>query len=204
MDLSNANPARGHKEVRRSTGHIMVTARYSDQQGSKSRQNPCQVQPTENIGNLSGSRQCLWVRTMIQFLLSGVLQIFRNLNYKLKRRLSDVLPNQQSRHKEYEKFSSSYYTIGGLHEDKLCDILQAMAPTNVGTVHQTSLFHIESNHDRLGLLSPTHGQRSQQQSGQITLHLVLINKPKFLKATYHTERRKIEIPRSMGVEALTW
>ena len=32
------NPACGHKEVRRSTGHIMVTTRYSDQQGSKSRQ----------------------------------------------------------------------------------------------------------------------------------------------------------------------
>ena len=32
--------------------YIMVTTRYSDQQGSKLRQNPCQVQPTENIGNL--------------------------------------------------------------------------------------------------------------------------------------------------------
>ena len=39
IDLSNnANPACGHKEVRRSTGHIMVTTRYSDRQGSKSRQ----------------------------------------------------------------------------------------------------------------------------------------------------------------------
>ena len=38
IDLSNANPASGHKEVRRSTGHIMVTTRYSDHQGSKSRQ----------------------------------------------------------------------------------------------------------------------------------------------------------------------
>ena len=38
IDLSNANPACGHEEVRRSTGHIMVTTRYSDQQGSKSRQ----------------------------------------------------------------------------------------------------------------------------------------------------------------------
>ena len=38
LDLSNSNPACGHKEVRRSTGHIMVTTRYSDQQGSKSRQ----------------------------------------------------------------------------------------------------------------------------------------------------------------------
>ena len=37
--LSNdANPACGHKEVSRSTGHIMVTTRYSDQQGSRSRQ----------------------------------------------------------------------------------------------------------------------------------------------------------------------
>ena len=38
IDLSNANPACGLKGVRRSTGHIMVTTRYSDQQGSKSRQ----------------------------------------------------------------------------------------------------------------------------------------------------------------------
>ena len=33
-----ANPACSHKEVPRSTSHIMVTTRYSDQQGSKSRQ----------------------------------------------------------------------------------------------------------------------------------------------------------------------
>ena len=38
-----------------------------------------------------------------------------------------------------------------------------MAPTNVKTVHQTSLLHIESNPDRLELLSPTHGQCSQQK-----------------------------------------
>ena len=44
--------------------------------------------------------------------------------------------------------------------------LQAM-PTNNKTVHQTSLFYIESSLDRLGLLSPTHDQRSQQQIGQI-------------------------------------
>ena len=53
--------------------------------------------------------------------------------------------------------------------------LQAMTPTTVKTVHQTSLLDIESNLDRLGLLSPTHDQRSQQQSGQITLQPVLIN-----------------------------
>ena len=36
-DLSNDSPARGHKEVRKSTGHIMVTTRYSNQHGSESR-----------------------------------------------------------------------------------------------------------------------------------------------------------------------
>ena len=40
--------------------------------------------------------------------------------------------------------------------------LQAMAPTKNKTVHQTSLLHIESSLDRLGLLSPTHDQLSQQ------------------------------------------
>ena len=44
--------------------------------------------------------------------------------------------------------------------------LQAMAPTNIKTVHQTSLLHIESNLDRLGMLSPTHDQRSQQKTGK--------------------------------------
>ena len=87
---------------------------------------------------------------------------------------------------------------------KSCATLQAMAPTNVKTVHQTSLLHVESNLDRLGMLSPTHDQRSQQQSGQITLQSVLINKSKFLKATHRTKIMKIEIPRSMVVMGLSW
>ena len=66
--------------------------------------------------------------------------------------------------------------------------LQAMAPTNIKTFHQTSLLHIESSLDRLELLSPTHDQRSQQQSGQITLQPVLINKSKFLKATHIVQK----------------
>ena len=82
--------------------------------------------------------------------------------------------------------------------------LQAMAPTNIKTVHQTSLLHIESNLDRLGMLSPTHDQRSQQKNRNITLQPVLINKSKFLTATHCTEIRKIEIPRSMVVKALSW
>ena len=82
--------------------------------------------------------------------------------------------------------------------------LQAMTPTDVKTVHQISLLHIESNLDRLGMLSPTHDQRSQQKNGKVTLQPVLINKSKFLKATHCTKIRKIEIPRSMVVEALSW
>ena len=70
--------------------------------------------------------------------------------------------------------------------------LQAIAPTNIKTVHQTSLLHIESNLDRLGMLSPTHDQRSQQKTGKITLQPVLINKSKFLKATHCTEIRKLK------------
>ena len=81
----------------------------------------------------------------------------------------------------------SCLALGRIHEDKVCGTLQAMVPTNIKMVHQTSVLHIESNLDRLGLLSPTHGQRCPQQSGRITLQSVLINKPKFLKATHHTE-----------------
>ena len=82
--------------------------------------------------------------------------------------------------------------------------LQAMAPTNIQTVHQTSLLHIESSLDRLGFwLSPTHDQRSQEQSGQIRFQPVLINKSKFFKATHRTKMRKLEKPRFM-VETLRW
>ena len=57
--------------------------------------------------------------------------------------------------------------------------LQAMAPTNIKTVNQTSLLHIESNLDRLGMLPPTHGQRSQQKTGKITLQLFWSTGPNF-------------------------
>ena len=104
--------------------------------------------------------------------------------------------------------TKSFLGIRALHEDNLCEdkfTLQAMTPTNVRTVHQISLLHTESNLDRLGLLSPTHGERSQQQSGQFTLQsLFFINKLKFLKATHHTEITKIEILRSMAMETLSW
>ena len=82
-----ANPVRGHKEVPRSTGHIMVTTRYSDQQGSKSRQK--------------------------------VMRLYKRWHRPIAKRFIKL-----------------------------------------------SLLHIGSSLDRLGLLSPTHDQRSQQQIGQ--------------------------------------
>ena len=50
-------------------------------------------------------------------MLSGVLPVFQNLNYKLQRkRLSDVFSIQQSHEKLYNKLSR--VALGGLHEDK--------------------------------------------------------------------------------------
>ena len=93
-----------------------------------------------------------------------------------------------------------FLALGGLRENKLCGTSQAMVPTNVKTDHQ---INIESNLDRLGSLSLQYPQRYEQQSGQVTLQSVLINKAKFLKATRHAKIRKIVIPRSMAVEALS-
>ena len=41
------------------------------------------------------------------FLLSEMLPVFQNLNHKLQRRLSDVLPIQKSYQKGYKTFVSS-------------------------------------------------------------------------------------------------
>ena len=78
-----------------------------------------------------------------------------------------------------------------------------MAPTNnVKMVHQPSLHDIESNLDRLGLLSSTHGQTATKRTNHAPI--ILDKKPTFLKTTRQAEIRKIEIPRSMAVETLSW
>ena len=83
--------------------------------------------------------------------------------------------------------------------------LQAMAPTNIKTVHQTSLLHIESNLNRLGMLSPTHDQRSQQKKRKNYAPTSFDQQVQVSQGhTFCTEIRKIEIPRSMVVEALNW
>ena len=90
--------------------------------------------------------------------------VFQNLNSKLQRRLC-LMCYPSNKVIKSERSHATFYR-------------QRHRPTSVETVDQNSSFHIESNLDRLGLLSPTNGQRSQQQSGQITLQSVLINRPK--------------------------
>ena len=63
------------------------------------------------------------------------------------------------------------------------------------------LLHIESSLDRLGLLSPTHDQRSSNESDKYVPTSFDQQYSKFLKATHRTKIRKNEIPRSMVVEA---
>ena len=104
IDLSKANSACGHKEVWRSTGHIMVATPYSDQQGYKSRQK--------------------------------VMRLYKEGHRPMSKRF--IKP-----------------------------------PCSISTATP-----IDSESCRL----PT-TQRSQQQSGQITLQPVLINKSKFLNIT---------------------
>ena len=146
IDLSNANPACDHKEARRSTGHIMVTTGYySNQEGSKSRQNPCQVQPPDNnIGNLSAPRRCFRVRTTGSFVWSAA-SILESELQTIQKSCLICCPSNKAIQSDYT-FSILYN--GELHEDNLCDTLQGMAPTNVKTINPTSLLHFGSNPDR--------------------------------------------------------
>ena len=65
-------------------------------------------------------RKLIGVKTMsllgygMQFLLSGVLQVFQNWNYNLQKRLSDVLPNQQSHQELYR--TTCYVGCGNLSD----------------------------------------------------------------------------------------
>ena len=120
-----ANPVRGHKEVPRSTGHIMVITRYSDQQGSKSRQK--------------------------------VMRLYKRWHRPITKRF----------------IKPPFYSI-------------------------PRAASIDSNCCRL-LTTSVLSNKSDQY-----VPTVLINNSKFLKATHRTKIRKIEIPRSMVVEALSW
>ena len=81
--------------------------------------------------------------------------------------------------------------------------LQAMAPTNNKTVHQTSFtpYREHPRSTRIVVAYPRPAFSATNRTN--TFQPVLINNSKFLKATHRTKIRKIEIPRSMVVEALS-
>ena len=81
--------------------------------------------------------------------------------------------------------------------------LQAMAPTNSKTVHQTSFtpYREQPRSTRIVVAYPRPAFSATNRTH--TFQPVLINNSKFLKATHRTKIRKIEIPRSMVVEALS-
>ena len=82
--------------------------------------------------------------------------------------------------------------------------LQAMAPTNNKTVHQTSFtpyYREQPRSTRIVVAYPRPAFSATNRTN--TFQPVLINNSKFLKATHRLKIRKIEIPRSMVVEALS-
>ena len=90
--------------------------------------------------------------------------------------------------------------------------LQAMAPTNnktasdfsLKTVHQTPFtpYREQPRSTRIVVAYPRPAFSATNRTN--TFQPVLINNSKFLKATHRIKIRKIEISRSMVVEALSW
>ena len=82
--------------------------------------------------------------------------------------------------------------------------LQAMAPTNIKTVHQTSFtpYREQPRSTRIVVAYPRPAFSATKRTN--TFQPVFINNSKFLKGTHRTKIGKIEIPRSMVVEALSW
>ena len=125
----------------------MLTVRHSNEQGPKWMQNLSRINEPETIVNYR--RQDDVFGYDLQFLLSGVLPVLQNLSYKAQITRSEVLRRNNTVIKSYTK---CILALGGLHEDKLCGILHAIAPTTVEMALLTSIFHIESNPDRLGFV----------------------------------------------------
>ena len=81
--------------------------------------------------------------------------------------------------------------------------LQAMAPTNSKTVHQTSFTPYREQPRSTQIVVAYARPAFSATNRTNTFQPVLINNSKFLKATQRTKIRQIEIPRSMVVEALS-
>ena len=86
---------------------------------------------------------------------------------------------------------------------KIYATLQAMTPTNNKTVNQTSFtpYREQPRSTRIVVAYPRPAFSATNRTN--TFQPVLINNSKFLKATHRTKTWKIEIPRSMMVEALS-
>ena len=82
--------------------------------------------------------------------------------------------------------------------------LQAMTPTNNKTVNQNSFtpYRKQPRSTRIVVAYPRPAFSATNRT--YTFQPLLINNSKFLRATHRTIIRKIEIPRSMVVEALSW
>ena len=82
--------------------------------------------------------------------------------------------------------------------------LQAMTPTNNKTANQNSFtpYREQPRSTRIVVAYPRPALSATNRT--YTFQPVLISNSKFFKATHRTMIRKIEIPRSMVVEALSW
>ena len=156
MGHSRSRSQRGTK----STGHIIATTRHSNQQRSKSRQNPRQVQPTGALETCRRQDDVFgYELQLVSTAVSGVLPVFQDLSYKLlqQRKLSHVLRINGIIKKATQKV---FRPIVDLHDNTLCDALLGMSTTiNCQTTYQTSLLYIVRNPERLLLLSSNDGQR---------------------------------------------
>ena len=109
IDLSNANPTCGHIDVlRRTTGHIVVTARHSSEHRDPNRDKTLdRVQPTREHRKLIGVKTISSAANYSSFhcLEYIMLSIFQNLNYKLRREdgLMCSSSTERSHHKQHNK-----------------------------------------------------------------------------------------------------
>ena len=172
-NLSNANPARGHKDVRRwSTGHIVVTTRYSNQQGFKiaTKPLPDQVQPPENIENvLALSRRCLLcirtgVSTVVTVWSVNIASISESelseLQVKLHMVEDCLMCCASTKQSDQKKWFHTFFWLSERHKNKIS------YATLYKQWYQTNRFikphYFISNVTSIDsdCLSPTHGQRS--------------------------------------------
>ena len=117
IDLSTTNPARGHKKVRTSTGHTMVTTRLLSPTGipiaTKSLPGPTNRERLKLIGVMSTS-----LGTNYSFYCLECCQYFRTYITSNREDCLVCCPSN----KVIKSDTKRFLALGGLHEDKLCDI----------------------------------------------------------------------------------